>query len=82
MELRGFCRHTGIIGAILFASLTFEECPAARGADPASNSPAFEVGFGERDITPPAGLADVGVTTRHDMLSMQGRSIRSSPRRS
>ena len=65
----GFCRHTGIIGAVLFASLAFEQCPAARGADPASNPPAFEVGFGERDITPPAGLPMWGYGARHDMLS-------------
>jgi neutral ceramidase len=39
------------------------------GTEPEATRPAFEVGFGERDITPPAGLPMWGYGARHDMLS-------------
>ena len=49
------------------------------GAEPESNPPTFEVGFGQRDITPPPGLPMWGYGARHDMLA-KGCSTRSSPR--
>jgi neutral ceramidase len=41
----------------------------ASGAEAESKSPGFEVGFGQRDITPPAGLPMWGYGARHDMLA-------------
>ncbi len=41
----------------------------AFGADTDSGKESFQVGFGKRDITPPAGIPMWGYGARHDMLS-------------
>jgi neutral ceramidase len=58
-----------MFAAIVIGWLAAGSGDVARAAEPAASAPAFEVGFGERDITPPAGLPMWGYGARHDMLS-------------
>lgn len=69
MMLRVTAVRLALIGAVLVGALTSTEGQVARGAEPQATPPAFEAGFGERDITPPVGLPMWGYGARHDMLS-------------
>jgi neutral ceramidase len=57
------------VATLAFGCLAVGTNGSIRGAEPEARPPAFEVGFGERDITPPAGLPMWGYGARHDMLS-------------
>jgi len=69
MRLRSIALRLGVAGAIVVGSLAIRSQNFVRGAEPDSNPPTFEVGFGERDITPPPGLPMWGYGARHDFLS-------------
>jgi neutral ceramidase len=65
-------RYIPALACLTVVTFGFVACGTetrARGAGPESTPPSFEVGFGERDITPPAGLPMWGYGARHDMLS-------------
>jgi len=65
-------RYISALACLTVATFGFVACGTegrARAAGPDSSPPSFEVGFGERDITPPAGLPMWGYGARHDMLS-------------
>ena len=57
------------VATLAFGCLATGTNGPLRAAESEAKPPAFEVGFGERDITPPAGLPMWGYGARHDMLS-------------
>jgi hypothetical protein len=69
MKLRSIAVRFGMAGAMVVGCLASGNQGLVRSAEPESAAPTFEVGFGERDITPPAGLPMWGYGARHDMLS-------------
>jgi neutral ceramidase len=69
MMRRGIAIHVGVAVAIAIGCLASGSQDRLHAADPDSTLPAFEAGFGERDITPPDGLPMWGYGARHDMLS-------------
>lgn len=56
----------GIVPALALCASLSLSCPQAAFA---ADEPAFRVGFGESDITPPPGLPMWGYGARHDKLS-------------
>ena len=60
------------VAAAVFGFLSIATNGPVRGAEPEAKPVPFEVGFGERDITPPAGLPMWGYGARHDMLVAGG----------
>ena len=65
-------RRLAFAVAIFVACLAIDGPCRTRAAESESKPPVFEVGFGERDITPPAGLPMWGYGARHAMLSQGG----------
>jgi len=69
MGLRSITVRFGLVAALVAGCLASGGQGLVRGAEPESSPPTFEVGFGEQDITPPAGLPMWGYGARHDMLA-------------
>jgi neutral ceramidase len=68
MKLQRIATRLAVAVAML-GILSVKATVPIHGAEPEAKPPTFEVGFGERNITPPAGLPMWGYGARHDMLS-------------